>query len=149
MLKGHKWAFSPVWKGRFPIFDKVFIILTALLSTLPVIWVVNKWMDQEWYYGLLSAPVFLVVCAVISQTAKAKTAKIFQSAYFYEYRKVRFSYESKGNFRNEADVQNRTVWSYTKKLKNAEAHGRLWRYVNAMAKTKKIAPDIYAETMYV
>lgn len=83
------------------------------------------------------------------QGRQEQNGQTFQSAYFLEYRKVRYKYEVKGNFRNEADVQNQTVWSYTKKLKNAEAHGRLWKYVNAMAKTKKIPPDIYAETMYV
>ena len=84
---------------------------------------------------------------MLCRVAKSNTAQLYQSAYFLEYRRVRYETEIKGNFRSEADVHNRTIWSFTKKLKNAEAHGRLWKYVNAMAKTKKIPPDVYAETM--
>ena len=50
---------------------------------------------------------------------------------------------------SEADINNRAIWSFTKKLRNAEAHGCLWKYVNAMAKTKKIPPDVLAEVQYV
>ncbi|MCL4103044.1 hypothetical protein SAMN05720766_11058 [Fibrobacter sp. UWH9] len=149
MRKGQKWAYIPAWKGYWALCDKVFTLAAALLSALPAIWIVNRWTDSPWYMGFASSPLFLAVGFVLCRAAKNKTAKLYQSAYFLEYRKVRYKYEVKGNFRNEADVQNQTVWSYTKKLKNAEAHGRLWKYVNAMAKTKKIPPDIYAETMYV
>lgn len=149
MRKGQKWAFIPAWKGYWAICDLVFTLIMALMSSLPVIWVIYNWTDQEWFYGFIVSPLFLVVGLVLCRVAKSKTAKLYQNAYFLEYRKVRYKYEVKGNFRNEADVQNQTVWSFTKKMKNAEAHGRLWKYVNAMAKTKKIPPDIYAETMYV
>lgn len=149
MRKGRKWAFIPVWKGFWTPCDVLFSLIMSVLSALPAIWVIHNWTDLDWTYGFVVTPVFLVVGFILCRVAKAKTAKLYQSAYFLEYRKVRYKYEVKGNFRNEGDVQNQTVWSYTKKLKNAEAHGRLWKYVNAMAKTKKIPPDIYAETMYV
>ena len=97
---------------------------------------------------LLSACAVCLLFFSVSCTAKSKTAELYQSAYFLEYRKVRYESEIKGNFRSETDVHNHTIWSFTKKLKYAEAHGRLWKYVNAMAKTKKIPPDVYAETMY-
>ena len=77
-----------------------------------------------------------------------KVAVVYETAYFYEYRRVRYDSERKGVFQSETDVHNRTIWSFTKKLKNAESHGRLWKYVNAMAKTKKISPDVLAQTMY-
>ena len=85
---------------------------------------------------------------VLCHKAKHKTAELYQSAYYLEYCKVRYESDSRGNVRNEMDLHNRTIWSFAKKLKNAEAHGRLWKYVNAMAKTKKVPPDIYAETMF-
>lgn len=149
MRKGQKWAFIPVWKEYWTFCDVFFTLIMAAVSALPAIWAISKWADFEWFYGFAVSPFFLIAGAVICKVAKVKTGRLFQNAYFLEYRKVRYKYEVKGNFRNETDIQNQTIWSFTKKLKNAEAHGRLWKYVNAMAKTKKIPPDIYAETMYV
>ncbi|MCQ2104866.1 MAG: hypothetical protein MJZ26_03640 [Fibrobacter sp.] len=120
----------------------------AIFSAVPAIWVVYRWTTEEWYLGLAVCPVFLIVGVVMCKVANKKIGDLFQSAYFLEYRKVRYKTEIKGNFRNEMDVHNQTIWSFTKKLKNAEAHGRLWKYVNAMARTKKIPRDVYAETMY-
>ena len=143
-----KWAFIPVWHGYWLFFDIVFVLIASLATALPAIWGIYNWLDFPWYYGFVVSPFFLPVGAFICRLAKKKTGTLYESAYFLEYRKARYETESKGNFRNEIDVHNRTIWSFTKKLKNAEAHGRLWKYVNAMAKTKKIPPDIYAETMY-
>lgn len=147
--KGIKWAYVPEWRGYWRRLDVFFDFIMALVSSLPAIWVLYNWTDLPWFYGFAISPLFLVMGVVMGRYAKAKTADLFQSAYFLEYRKVRYETEIKGNFRTETDVNNRTIWSFTRKLKNAEAHGRLWKYVNAMAKTKKIPPDVYAETMYV
>lgn len=146
--KGIKWVYMPIWKGYWLPADCLFSVLTAVVSALPSIWIIYNWVDAPWYYGFIVSPLFFIVDAVLCRIAKSKTAQLYQSAYFLEYRKVRYETEIKGNFRNEVDVHNHTIWSFTKKLKNAEAHGRLWKYVNAMAKTKKIPRDIYAETMY-
>ncbi len=145
---GKKWVFIPTFKGYWKVGDLIFTLLMAASSALPAIWVLNKWTELPWFYGFAVSPLFLVVGVVLCKVAKAKTANLYQSAYFLEYRKVRYASEIKGNFRSEVDVHNQTIWSFTKKLKNAEAHGRLWKYVNAMAKTKKIPPDVLAETMY-
>lgn len=149
MRKGQKWAFVPASRGNLLLLDVLFSTATSVASVLPAIWIVHKCSDAPWYWGFVVVPLCLVASFVVSGVAKKKTATLFQAAYFLEYRKVRYESEIKGNFRSEVDVHNRTVWSYTKKLKNAEAHHRLWKYVNAMAKTKKIPPDVYAETMYV
>ena len=148
MKKGHKWAFVPSWKGYWFPMDVVWTLLASLASVLPVAWGLTKWSSLPWYAGFASVPLFAVLGIILRGVAKRRTGELFQSAYFLEYRKVRYETEIKGNFRSEADVHNRTIWSFTKKLKNAEAHGRLWKYVNAMAKTKKIPPDVYAETTY-
>lgn len=147
--KGIKWAYMPAWQSYWFPLDLLFSLLTALVSAVPVIWVLFRWSDLPWYGGFVASPLFLAVAAILCRAAKKKTAGLFQSAYFLEYRKVRYETEIKGNFRNEMDVHNRTIWSFTRKLKNAEAHGYLWKYVNAMANTKKIPPDVYAETLYV
>lgn len=149
MRLGRKWAFVPAWRGYWLPLDLAFSLLTALVSALPAIWIANKWTDFPWFYGLAVSPLFLVLCAVLCRVAKKKTAELFQAAYFLEYRRMRYQTEIKGNFQSEMDVHNRTIWSFTKRLKNAEAHHRLWKYVNAMARTKKIPPDVYAETSYV
>ena len=146
--KGIKWVYIPAWRNYWLPLDILFTIVMSLVSAIPAIWVIHRWLDIPWYYGFVVTPMFLVVGIILCRVAKTNTSMLFQSAYFVEYRKVRYETEIKGNFHNEVDVHNRTIWSFTKKLKNAEAHGRLWKYVNAMAKTKKIPPDVYAETMY-
>ncbi len=146
--KGQKWAVVPTYKDFWKLSDVLLTLFVAVSSVLPGIWALNKWTELPLYYALAVVPVFLVVGIVLCSVAKKKAAELYRSAYFLEYRKVRYESDIKGNFRNEADIHNRTAWSFAKKLKNAETHGRLWKYVNAMAKTKKIPPDIYAETMY-
>lgn len=146
--KGVKWAIMPKWKGYWLPLDILFTLIMATVSAVPAIWAIQKWFDYyPWFYGFAVSPLFLLIGVVFCSSAKKKAAQLYQSAYFYEYRKVRYESEVKGIFRSESDVQNHTVWSFTKKLKNAEAHGRLWKYVNAMAKTKKIPPDVLAQTM--
>lgn len=146
--KGVKWAIVPKWQGYWLPLDILFTLVMALASAVPAIWADLKWLDYPWYYGFAVSPVFLLIGAVFCNSAKKKAARLYQSAYFVEYRRVRYESEVKGVFRNETDVQNHAIWSFTKKLKNAEAHGRLWKYVNAMAKTKKIPPDVLSESMY-
>ena len=143
-----KWAFVPKWKFYWFPLDVFFTVVMAVVSALPAIWAITKWFSYfPWYYGFAVSPLFLVVGAIICRFGRKKTAELHQSAYYLEYRKVCYESDIKGVLRNESDIQNRTFWSFTKKLKNAEAHGRLWKYVNAMAKSKKIPRDIYADTM--
>ena len=146
--KGVKWAVTPKSQGYWLPLDILFTLIMALFSSLPAIWAIQKWLDFPWYYGFAVSPLFLLVGLAFCRSAKKKAAHLYQTAYFVEYRRVRYESEVKGVFRSEADVQNHTIWSFTKKLKNAESHGRLWKYVNAMAKTKKIPPDVLAQTMY-
>lgn len=147
--KGKKWAYVPAIKPYFKILDLFFTLIMAAASALPAIWVIFNWTELEWFYGFAVSPLFLIVGVVLCKIAKGSTANLYQSAYFLEYRRVRYQSEIKGNFQNETDVQNRTIWSFTKKLKSAESRGRLWKLVYFMAHTRKIPPDVYAETMYV
>lgn len=146
--KGQKWAYVPRVRSFYKFFDLFFTVIMALVSALPAIWVVFNWTELEWFYGFAVSPLFLLVGAAICKIAKSKTAGMYRAAYFLEYRRVRYESEIKGNFQSEVDVQNRTIWSFTKKLREAEAKGRLWKVVYLMSKTKKIPPDVYAETMY-
>ncbi len=148
LRKGQKWVFIPVFKFFWKPCDVLFTLIVSVSSVLPTIWVLNKWTDLPLVYAFAEVPLFLILGAIVCSIAKKRTANLYRSAYFLEYRRVRYESESKGNFRSEADVHNQTIWRFTKNLKKAESRGRLWKYVNAMAKTKKIPRDILAETMY-
>ncbi len=148
LRKGQKWVYIPKISGCWKLFDLIFTFFVSVFSVIPTIWALNKWTELPLHYALVEVPLFLILGAVLCKMAKSKTVNLYQSAYFLEYRRVRYESESKGNFRNEADIHNQTIWRFTRNLKKAEARGRLWKYVNAMAKTKKIPRDIIAETMY-
>ena len=147
--EGKKWAYVPAIKPSFRRLDVVFTLVASLFSVVPVLWCIKRWTDLDPVLGLSFLPLFFLFAFFLCRIAKRKTSRLFQGAYFLEYRRVRYQSESKGTFQSESDVQNRTVWSFTKNLKKAESRGRLWKLVNAMAKTKKIPPDVYAETLYV
>lgn len=148
MKQGCKWAFVPKSRYNLLLLDILFVVIVSCLSTLPIVWVIFKWTDYSLFYGIVFAPIFILPCVLLCKIAKSKTASLFQSAYFLEYCKVRYFIETKGSAINESDLNNRAIWSFTKKLRNAELHGCLWKYVNAMANTKKIPPDLYAEALY-
>lgn len=148
LRKGQKWVYIPTSKFFWKPCDILFTLFVSVSSVLPTVWILNKWTELPLEYALAEIPLFLVLALVLCNVAKKKTANLYQSAYFLEYRRVRYESESKGNFRSEADIHNQTIWRFTKNLKKAESRGRLWKYVNAMARTKKIPRDILAETMY-
>ncbi len=156
MKKGKKWAVVPEKYSKNPsaltalrMENFAFSLVSSVLSGYSICWCIETLDICDPLYGFVSIVVFLVLAVVLYRIAVGRVSALYQSAYFLEYRKVRYETEKKGTFHNEADVHNRTIWSFTKKLRNAEAHGRLWKYVNAMAKTKKIPPDILAEITYV
>ena len=149
LRKGQKWAYIPAAKTFWKPCDIVFTLAVSLFSVAPSVWAFGKWSELPAVYALAEVPLFLILGVALCNVATKKTANLYRSAYFLEYRRVRYESESKGVFRSEADVHNQTVWRFTRNLKKAESRGRLWKYVNAMARTKKIPRDVIAETMYV
>lgn len=154
VVKGRKWAYFPEFASKNHAFIghlrlKCFLLsfLVIVLSTLSIVWCVWKFTAFPPYYGMASFVVFSLISVVVYNKAVSKFGHLLQSAYFLEYRRACFESDSRGNLRNEADVLNRTVWSFTRKLRNAEKHRRLRKYVYAMAACKKIPPDLYAETI--
>lgn len=154
--KGLKWAYVPEKYakkysniGVLRANTILLTILASLLSSCSVIWLVGKFTNYPPVYGLASFILFIIVGVVLYKKAMKMVNGYFQAAYYFEYCKVRYASDIKGNSRNEADLINRTVWSFTRKLLNAERHHRFRKYVMAMAKSKKLPPDIYAETMNV
>lgn len=154
MRKGLKWAYFPEFASKNRSYMSclrfrlvLWTFLTAALSTGSVVWLVWKFTQFPPVYGLASFVLFIVLAAILYGRAMKKVCRLLQSAYFLEYRRTCYESDRKGNMRNEADILNRTVWSFTRKLRNAEEHHRLRKYVNAMASSKKIPPDLYAESM--
>jgi len=153
--KGRKWAFIAgstsqlvAQNAKIRLLSIVFSLVASVVLALTVCWVFQKLGLLEPVYGLLAIIPGLVLAFLLYKIAMVRISSIFESAYFLEYRKVRYQLESKGEFLEQEDIHNRTVWSYSKKLRHAQEHRRFWKYVNAMARTKKIPPDVYAETMY-
>ena len=72
-----------------------------------------------------------------------KLTDLFQSAFYLEYRWVSYDINSKGIVMSEENVRDRAGLSYARKLCNAEKHHRFWRYVKAMAKSKKVPPEMF------
>ena len=154
--KGKKWAClpekvtkTPGWVAKLRVKNFIFSLVASLALSVTLFWAFHKFAVCPPEYAFAGIPVFLLFALALYRGAMRRISALFETAYFLEYRKVRYQSERKGNFQSETDVHNRTVWSFAKKLRNAEAHGRFWKYLNATARTKKIPPDIYAETMYV
>lgn len=154
MRKGRKWAYFPEFAsknrsfmGRLRFRLVLWTFLTAALSTGSVVWCLAKFTQIPPVYGLASFVFFVLLAVFLYSRAMKRVCRLYQAAYYLEYRRTCYASDRKGNRRNEADILNRTVWSFTRKLRNAEEHHRLRKYVNAMAVSKKIPPDLYAETM--
>lgn len=148
-----KWAYVPesfsknsssAFKMGFGNF--VLGLLTILTSSMTVAWLLNMFMSPA-TLGFVSIVPFLCLVFIMKNSLNSKLVNMFQSAYYLEYCRVRYKTDKSGILRNEEDLHNRTNWSFGRKLRNAESHGRLWKYLNAMANSKKFPPDIYAETV--
>lgn len=153
--RGRKWAIVPDYVTKNPakirtlLLERfVLVVITVFVSACSVVWCMAKLNVAHPVYGFASSAVFFILAYVLYHLAMGQVTSIYQSAYFFEYRRVCYEVERKGALHNESDATNRTIWSFTKKLKNAERHRRLWKYVNLMAVSKKIPPNLYAETMY-
>lgn len=149
-----KWAYVPESFSKNPSFAAIlrlgnFLLglLTILSSTLTVVWLLDMFMTPA-TFGLVAAFPFFCLVLVMKNSVNSKLVRVFQSAYYLEYCRVRYKTDRSGILRNEEDLHNRTNWSFGRKLRNAESHGRLWKYLMAMANSKKFPPDIYAETAY-
>ena len=155
LKKGKKWAFVSATSSelrsqnsRIRVLCVLFSLVSSIALALTCCWALFRLEVCNPVYGFCAIVPGLFLALVLYRIAMSKISSIFESAYFLEYRRARYQIESKGEFFEEADIHNRTVWSFNKKLRHAQDHHRFWKYVNAMAKTKKIPPDIYAETMY-
>lgn len=153
--KGKKWAFLSASSSelnaknaKIRLLNVLFSLIASVALAFSCCWALFCLEVCDPVFGFTALALGPFLALLLYRIAMSRISSIFESAYFLEYRRARYQIESKGEFLEQEDIHNRTVWSFNKKLRHAQEHHRFWKYVNAMAKTKKIPRDIYAETMY-
>ena len=149
--RGEKWAYVSEGFVKHPervkllrFCDILFTLVVSAASSLVVVWLL-KMQGLETYsnLGFLSVIVFAIVAYFMVRRTELKLTDLFQSAFYLEYRWVRYGIDRKGIMMDESNVKNRAGLSFAHKLNNAENHHRFWRYVKAMAKSKKVPPEMF------
>ncbi|WP_290943562.1 hypothetical protein [Fibrobacter sp.] len=149
--RGEKWAYVSEGFVKHPervkllrFCDILFTLVVSAASSLVVVWLLKK-QGLETYsnLGFLSVIIFAIVAYLMVRRTELKLTDLFQSAFYLEYRWVRYGIDCKGIMMSEENVQDRAGLSYAHKLRNAEDHHRFWRYVKAMAKSKKVPPEMF------
>lgn len=151
--KGQKWAYVSDGFVKHPgrvhflhFCDLLFTLIVSFVSSLVVVWSLKLFnLAGIANFGFASILLFFGVASLMKQRTSSKLTDLFQSAFYLEYRRVRYELDRKGIKMDESNVKNRAGLSYARKLRNAEKHHFFWRYVKAMAKSKKIPPDVFAD----
>jgi hypothetical protein len=95
------------------------------------------------YYGFISVVFFIAVAQLMKRRTELKLTDLFQSAFYLEYRWVNYEIQRKGISMSDENVRDRAGLSFAHKLRNAETHQVFWRYVKAMAASKKVPPEMF------
>lgn len=149
--EGQKWAYAseafvkhPGRVGFLRFCDVLFSLVVSAVTAVVVIWFLKKYGFGEYAnYGFVSFFVFLGLAYSMVHRTEIKLTDLFQSAFYLEYRWVQYDVNSKGIMMSEENVRDRAGLSYAHKLHNAEAHHRFWKYVKAMAASKKVPPELF------
>ena len=148
---GQKWAYvseeyvkQPRRVAFLRFCDVFFSIVVSGVTAVVVVWFFKKYGFGEFAnYGFVSFFVFLGLAYSMVHRTETKLTDLFQSAFYLEYRWVRYDVDRKGIMMSEENVRDRAGLSYAHKLHNAEAHHRFWKYVKAMAASKKVPPEMF------
>ena len=148
---GQKWAYvseeyvkQPGRVAFLRFCDVFFSIVVSGVTAVVVVWFFKKYGFGEFAnYGFVSFFIFLGLAYSMVHRTETKLTDLFQSAFYLEYRWVRYDVDRKGIMMSEENVRDRAGLSYAHKLHNAEAHHRFWKYVKAMAASKKIPPEMF------
>ncbi len=149
--RGEKWAYvsegfvkHPIRVKLLRLCDVLFSLVASVASSIVVVWFfLLNGLDEYADLGFLSVILFLVLAYLMVRRTELKLTDLFQSAFYLEYRWVSYDINSKGIVMSEENVRDRAGLSYARKLCNAEKHHRFWRFVKAMAKSKKVPPEMY------
>ena len=148
---GQKWAYvseeyvkQPGRVAFLRFCDVFFSIVVSGVTAVVVVWFFKKYGFGEFAnYGFVSFFVFLGLAYSMVHRTETKLTDLFQSAFYLEYRWVRYDVDRKGIMMSEENVRDRAGLSYAHKLHNAEAHHRFWKYVKAIAASKKVPPEMF------
>ena len=149
--EGQKWAYAseafvkhPGRVGFLRFCDVLFSLVVSAVTAVVVVWFLKKYGFGEYAnYGFVSFFVFLGLAYSMVHRTEIKLTDLFQSAFYLEYRWVQYDVNRKGIMMSEENVRDRAGLSYAHKLHNAEAHHRFWKYVKAMAASKKVPPELF------
>ena len=146
---GEKWAYVSEGYVKHPsrvsflrFCDVLLSVAISLISAVVLVFLLEKMGVPEAKFGFVSLSAFLMVAYLMKRRTDVKLTDLFQSAFYLEYRRVRYEVFRKGVVMDERNVKNRAGLSFAHKLNNAESHGRFWRYVKAMARSKKAPPEV-------
>lgn len=149
--RGEKWAYvlhgyvkHPARVSFLRIFDVIFTLVASAATAVAVVWSLQKFGLGEYaYFGFLSLLVCFVFAYLMKRRTELKLTDLFQSAFYLEYRWVNYEIQRKGITMSDENVRDRAGLSFAHKLRNAEDHHRFWKYVKAMAKSKKVPPEMF------
>ena len=149
--RGEKWAYvlhgyvkHPARVSFLRIFDVIFTLVASATTAVAVVWSLQKFGLGEYaYFGFLSLLVCFVFAYLMKRRTELKLTDLFQSAFYLEYRWVNYEIQRKGITMSDENVRDRAGLSFAHKLRNAEDHHRFWKYVKAMAKSKKVPPEMF------
>lgn len=149
--RGEKWAYVLSGFVKHPgrvsflrFCDFLFTLVTSFATASAIVWTLQKiGLGANAYYGFISVIVFIWVAHLMKRRTELKLTDLFQSAFYLEYRWVNYGIQRKGIAMSDENVRDRAGLSYAHKLRNAEDHGRFWKYVKSMAASKKVPPEMF------
>ena len=149
--RGEKWAYVTEGYVKHPgrvsflhFCDILFTLVTLIASSAVVVGLLQiSGFNKYAYFGFASVLVFWAVARIVKRRTEVKLTELFQSAFYLEYRWMNYGIQRKGIAMSDENVQDRAGLSYAHKLRNAEDHGRFWKYVKSMAASKKVPPEMF------
>ena len=149
--RGEKWAYvleeyvkNPGRVKFLRFCDYLFTAVASISTATVVVWTLRKFGFAEMAnFGFVTVILFLVLANFMKRRTELKLTDLFQSAFYQEYRWVNYGIQRKGITMSDENIRDRAGLSYAHKLRNAEDHGRFWKYVKSMAASKKVPPEMF------
>lgn len=151
MNRGEKWAYVSGGYVKHPgrvsflrFCDFLFTLVVSVVTAAVLVWILKMHGFGEYAnYGFLTVLLFFAFAHLMVRRTEFKLTDLFQSAFYLEYRWVNYEIERKGITMSDENVRDRAGLSFAHKLRNAENHDRFWKYVKAMAASKKVPPEMF------
>jgi hypothetical protein len=149
--QGEKWAYvfgdyvkHPGKVSFLRFCDYLFTLVASFVTAAVAVWSLKKFgLGNLANYGYLTIILFVFLAQMLKRRTELKLTDLFQSAFYLEYRWVNYEIQRKGIAMSDENVRDRAGLSYAHKLRNAEDHGVFWKYVKAMAASKKVPPEMF------